>query len=282
MSTLAGRAEPGSWLDRMVRRGGVLPRRSRPREVKTAFVLSGGGNLGALQVGMLQALFERHIQPDLIVGCSVGAVNGAGLAAQPSLEGIRHLETMWGKVEEFEVMPQSWIPSPMQLAKRGSSIHGNAGLRRLIEYGLTVPTFERLPVPFTCVATEVETAEERWFTQGSLVLPILASAALPTVFPPVVIDGKRYLDGGVVNDVPISRALELGANRLVVLHVGMFEGPQSEPRRPIDVARWAYWLARQNRFRRDLAAVPASCEVLLVGPGRGRGSSSAISATPPS
>ena len=246
------------------RRGTATPER-------VAIVLSGGGNLGALQVGMLRALLERGIRPDLVVGCSVGAVNGAALAADPTLRGVAHLEELWRRVADFRVMPPSRLPSPLQMARRGTAIHRNDGLRRLLEHGLLVPTFEQLRVPFTCVATDVDTAEEAWFERGSLVDAILASAALPAVFPPMVIDGRRYLDGGVVNDVPITRAVERGATRLYVLQTGVPEIPPTNPRRPFDVAVWAYWLARRNRLSRDLAALPPEVTyTLLVPPGRPR------------
>ena len=197
---------------------------------------------------MLRALLERGMRPDLVVGCSVGAINGAAVAADPTLRGIARLEELWRRVDEFGVMPPSRLPSPLQMARRGAAIHRNDGLRRLLEHGLLVPTFEQLRVPFTCVATDVDTAEEAWFERGSLVEAILASAALPAVFPPMVIDGRRYLDGGVVNDVPVTRAVELGATHLVVLQTGVPEIPPTDPRRPFDVAVWAYWLARRNRL----------------------------------
>lgn len=233
---------------------------------RVAFVLSGGGNLGALQVGMLRALVERRIQPSLVLGCSAGAINGAGFAANPSRAGVRRLEELWAKVTEFEVMPATWVPSTVQLARRGASIHPNDGLRRLIEFGLDVECFHELALRFECVATDVDSAEEVWFHEGPLAGAILASAALPTVFPPVERDGRRYLDGGIVNDIPINRAVELGATRIYVLHVGLRGGGLPEPRRPLDVALWTYWLARRARYQRDRAAIPAGVQLIELAP----------------
>ncbi len=244
----------------MDRRGGTPPAE------RVAFVLSGGGNLGALQVGMLRALVERRIQPELVVGCSVGAINGAGFAADPSRRGIRHLEQMWARVPEFEVMPSTWVPSTVQLAKRGASIHANDGLRRLIEFGLTVERFDELQMHFECVATDVDSAEEVWFGDGGLLDAILASAALPTVFPPVERDGHRFLDGGIVNDIPLDRAVALGATRIYVLHVGLKDGALPEPKRPLDVALWTYWLARRARYQRDRAQLPPGVELIELAP----------------
>jgi NTE family protein len=236
----------------------------RHRPERTAFVLSGGGNMGALQVGMLRALFERHIRPDLVVGCSVGAVNGAAVALEPSLSMVGRLEEVWVDLEHRDLLPAGLIPATVQLARRGVALHSNAGLRTLIEQVLGDRTFADLPVPFQCVATDILAAREVWFSEGPLVEPILASAALPAVLPPVEIDGVRYMDGAVLNDVPVTRAVSLGATRVYVLHTGTFERPRPEPRRPLDIALQAYWIARRARFQRDLAQLPTDVDVTIL------------------
>ena len=119
-------------------------------------------------------------------------------------------------------------------------------------------------MPFQCVATDVAGVREVWFSSGPLVVALLASAALPAVYPAVEIDGVRYLDGGIVNDVPVSRAVELGATRIYVLQVGSFTRPRPEPRRPLDVAVQSYWIARHYRFKRDLLAMPPGVEVHVL------------------
>jgi len=245
----------------------TLRERVRRRPASVAFVLGGGGNLGAVQVGMLRALAERGIVPDLIVGSSVGALNGLAFAQEPSLVGVARLEQLWRTIDGREVMPSSWVPTAVQFARRGTAIHDNEGLRRTIEALRLVERFEDLAVRFECVATDLDGAREVWFGSGPLVEPILASAALPSVYPPVVIDGVRYIDGAVVNDIPVSRAVELGARRLYVLHVGSFDRPRPEPRRPLDVAVHAYWIARRHRFHRDLATLPKDVEAVVLPPG---------------
>ena len=109
--------------------GGKPPGRKPKR---TAFVLSGGGNLGALQVGMLRALFERRIRPDLVLGCSVGALNGAAIAAEPSLATVGRLQDLWRDIADQDVMPAGLLPTTVQLARKGVSLHENANLRRVI------------------------------------------------------------------------------------------------------------------------------------------------------
>ena len=235
--------------------------RRRPR---TAFVMGGGGNLGAVQVGMLRAVLEREILPDLVVGCSVGALNGAAVAAQPTLTTIDRLADLWRGLTGEDIWPAGRLTGPWQLLRRGDSLHSNRGLRRIIEGALAVRQFEELAVPFECVATSLTTGMAHWFSSGRLVDPILASAALPAVFPPVTINGDRYIDGGVVDNVPISRALALGAHRVVVFHVGNIARRRPEPRRPLDVLVHAFSIGRGHRFHVDLASLPDGVEAIVL------------------
>lgn len=223
---------------------------------RVAFVLSGGGNLGAVQVGMLRALLEHDIRPDLIVGCSVGALNGAALADMPTIEGVERLEKVWRAVDGNDLMPRNLLPNAVALARKGESIHDNEGLRNLFNEAMGARSFDELSVPFQCVATDVIGVREVWFEKGPLVNAVLASAAMPALYPSVEIDGVKYLDGAIVNDVPLTRAVELGATTLYILHVGSFSRPRAQPRRPLDVAVQAYWIARHHRYKRDLEALP--------------------------
>jgi NTE family protein len=217
---------------------------------------------------MIRALAERGIRPDLILGCSVGAINGAGLAEDPAPAGVGRLERLWRDLDGKQLMPSGVLPPAVALARKGEAISDNAGLRRELEERLTARTFEELAVPFQCVATDVIGVREVWFTSGPLIDPILASAALPAVYPSVVIDGVRYLDGAIVDDVPVGRAVELGARTIYVLQVSGFARPRPEPRRPLDVAIQSYWIARHHRFKRELEAVPPEVEVHLLPTGQ--------------
>ena len=220
---------------------------------------------------MLRALAERGIVPDLVVGCSVGALNGVAYCQDPTVDGVNELEDLWRSLDAKQLMPNGWLPIARQLARKGSAVlNSNEGLRRVIESILRVRTFDELAIRFQCVATAVEEAKETWFVEGPLVPAVLASSAIPAVYPPVTVDGVRYVDGAVVNDVPISRAVELGARRLYVLHVGSFDRPRREARRPLDMAVQAYWIARRHRFHRDLATLPAGVEAVVLRPGEAR------------
>jgi NTE family protein len=234
-----------------------------------AFVLSGGGNLGAVQVGMLRALAERGIHADLVLGSSVGALNGAAYAADPTLEGIERLERTWlGLRGKDDVMPSSsWLPLTAQFVRRkGGATHRNDGLRDLIDMALgPLRDFEALQVPFECVVTDIEAAEPVWFAEGpNLKDAVLASSALPAVYPPVEIDGVRYLDGAIVDDVPIGRAVQLGAAEVYVLTVGALDRPWLEPRRPLDMAIQAYWILRRYRYKQVLRSVPDDVAVHVL------------------
>ena len=231
-------------------------------------MLSGGGNLGAIQVGMLRALVEHEIVPDVVLGCSVGALNGAGFALEPNAVGVERLVQHWQNTTSYELMPSSRIPSALQLLRKGASLHSNEGLRRGIERLLgRGRQFDEMQLPFQCVATHADRAVERWFDEGDVTEAILASAALPAVYPPVIIDGERYVDGGVVDNVPIARAVELGCREIYVLHVGPHGRPDVEIRRPLDGALLAYWIARNSRFARDLASLPPRVEAIVLPPG---------------
>jgi len=226
------------------------------RRPKVAFVLGGGGHNGAYEVGMLRALFEHGITPDVVVGTSVGAMNGAAVAASPSLKTVEKLRDVWMTLNEDQIFGGSILSGAANLVRTRTSLHSNRALRDTLEQLLPVKTFEDLQVPFHCVAASIERAAEQWFSDGPLVDAILASAAVPGVLPPVEIGNEHFVDGGIVNSIPISRAVELGAKKIYVLQVGRVETPLAPPRTPVQVALVAFEIARRHRFARDLATLP--------------------------
>ena len=132
--------------------------------------------------------------------------------------------------------------------------------------------FDDLAVPFQCVAACIEDAAEQWFATGSLIDAILASSAVPGLLPPVEISGRHFVDGGVVNSIPVSRAYELGAKTIYVMHVGHVDDALEVPSAPWDVAVVAFEIARRHRFASDLASVPddTTVHVLPTGAEEGR------------
>ena len=212
--------------------------------------------MGACEVGMLRALFERGVHPGLIVGTSIGAMNGAAAAVEPSLDAIDRLEEVWTTLDRNEVFSGSVLAGAKTLVKTRTALQPNLPLRRLIEKMLPAKTFEELSVPFQCVAASIERAAEHWFDSGPLVDAILASSAVPGILPPVKIDGEHFIDGGIVNSIPIARAVDLGAKEIYVLHVGRIERPLSAPKNPWQVGMVSFEVARRHRFARDMASLP--------------------------
>lgn len=230
----------------------------------TAIVLGGGGNLGATQVGMLRALLERGVTPSVLIGCSVGALNAAGLAAEPTMAGIERLEEVWRNLDGEAIVASGRLSALWLLTRKYRSLQANDGLRQLIETSLPFRRFEEARIPLHVVATSLRSGGERWFSRGPVVEPILASAALPAVFPPVEINGELLIDGAVVNNVPISKAVELGASRIYVLHVGNFERPRRAPKRPLDALLQSFSIARNYRFQQETETAPTGCELVVL------------------
>jgi NTE family protein len=135
-------------------------------------------------------------------------------------------------------------------------VHGRGPLRQLLADHLTVERIEDLVVPFQCVAASIERAAEHWFTEGSLSDAVMASAAVPGLLAPVRIGDEHFLDGGLVNSIPVSRAVELGARTVYVLQVGRIDRPLTAPTRPWEVAQVAFEIARRHRFATDMARLP--------------------------
>lgn len=230
----------------------------------TAFVLGGGGVLGSAEVGMLRALLEHGIIPDLIVGSSVGALNGAALACSPDLAGVAALAGTWSQLQARDVFSSSVVGQVANLVRHGTHLHDNSPLRSLIEQSVGGARFEDLQVPFECVAACVETAGAHWFDRGPVVDAVLASCAVPGLLPPVRIAGRHYLDGGLVASVPVGRAVDRGARRVFVLHVGRLEQPLAVPSRPWEVATVAFEIARRHQFADDMSRLPEGVEVHLL------------------
>lgn len=224
---------------------------------RTAFVLGGGGVLGAAEVGMLRALLEAGVVPDLVVGTSVGAINGAFLAADPSVAATGRLAELWQSLAGSDgVFSGSVVTRAATAVRSGTHLHGPEPLRELLAAHLPVQRIEDLAVPFQCVAASIERAAEHWFTDGPLPEAVLASCAVPGLLAPVRIGDEHYLDGGLVNSIPVSRAVELGARTVYVLQVGRVERPLSPPRLPWQVAVVAFEVARRHRFAADMARLP--------------------------
>ena len=183
---------------RMLRR---LLRGRRP----VAFVLSGGGSLGAIQVGMLQALFDAGIKPDMLIGTSVGAVNAAWVGGWPNSEGVARLAEIWKGLRRDDVFPLGWTAAAGLLG-RSNHLISNAGLRSVLERHIPYERLEQAQVPVHVVASELRNGRASVLSSGPAVPALLASCAIPGVFPPVTIGKRDLVDGGVANHTPIEAA----------------------------------------------------------------------------
>ena len=235
----------------------------------TAFVLGGGGVLGAVEVGMLRALFEHGIEPDLVLGTSVGAINGALVARDPSLDVIGRLTELWAQAAESrEVYGDRPLRTVRRAVSSGTHIYSPRPLAQRLRDELGELTFADLQVRFEVCAASIERAAEHWFTQGPVVDAIVASAAVPGLLPPARVETEHgvehFLDGGIVNSIPLGRAVERGATRVFVLQVGRVDRPLAAPRRPWDVARVSFEIARRHRFTRELETLPEGVQAHVL------------------
>jgi NTE family protein len=229
-----------------------------------AFVLSGGGILGAHEVGMLHALADREVKADLILGTSVGAINGAVFAADPTVEGVRGLSELWLDSRNSELSASTLVRRVTTLARSGTHLEPLEAARARLAAALPVDRVEDLTVPFQCVAASIERAAEHWFTSGPLVDVVLASCAVPGILPPVEIGDEHFIDGGIVNSIPVARAVALGAGTIYVLQVGRLEKPLQAPRWPWEVGLVAFEVARRHRFSHDLESLPDGIELHVL------------------
>jgi NTE family protein len=197
--------------------------RSSPR---TAFVLSGGASLGALQVGMLRALYARGIQPDLLVGTSVGALNAAFIASRPqTVETADRLADVWCRMRRDDVFPLSLRALIVGLAGRRDHLVPGDAVRRLVREHVEFTDIEHAAIPLHVVAFDPHEQAEVLLSAGPAVDVITAAASIPGVFPSVRVGQRSLIDGGVANNTPLSHAVALGAERVFIL-------PTKDSRRP--------------------------------------------------
>src|SRR3954452_5625530 len=191
------------------------------RNSPVAFVLSGGGSLGAVQVGMVHALYERGIRPDLIVGTSAGAINGAFLAARPPTTATAiALAQQWRATRRGDVFPLRPLAGLRGFVGSNNHLVPATGLQRLVGNHIGHARLEDLPIPLHIVAVDVLTGEELLLSAGSAADAVMASSAIPGVLPPAPWGQRLLMDGGVANNTPISHAVALGAREIYVLPAG--------------------------------------------------------------
>ncbi len=232
-----------------------------------AFVLSGGASLGAIQAGMLRALYERRVAPDFIVATSVGAVNGAFIASRPTTPATADLlGDVWRRIHRTEVFPPNLVSGLLGFLGRRNSLIPSSGLRRLLETHVELRRLDEAPIPLHVIAVDLKSAYEQRLSEGDAIEAVLASAAIPALFPPVRWNGAELIDGGVANNTPISHALELGATEIYVLPTGYACALRAAPGSALGMGLHALSLLIQQRLIMEIAALENRARLVVLPP----------------
>lgn len=233
----------------------------------TAFVLSGGASLGAVQVGMLRALVEQDIVPDVLVGTSAGALNSAYVAGHGlTTSGVDSLADVWANLRARSLFPLDPARTMGALVGRSSALCSDRGLRQLLDEHLGFERLEESPVPLVVVATDLFSGREVALTSGSAQQAILASCALPAVFAPVEYGETMLVDGGLANNTAVSEAVRAGASTIYVLPSGYSCAIATPPRTPVAAAAHALAVLTHQRMVADIALYAGTVDLVVLPP----------------
>jgi NTE family protein len=235
-----------------------LARGTRP----VAFVLSGGGSLGAIQVGMLKALLDSGVKPDMLIGTSVGAVNAAWVAGAPDGGGVADLAEIWKGLRRDDVFPLGWTAAA-GLIGRSNHLISNGGLRAILERNLPYERLEQAQIPVHVVASELKSGRAVTISHGPAVPALLASCAIPGVFPPVTIGQQELVDGGVANHTPIDAAVRLGAQRIYVLPIG-YPWLHEEPANALGMVLQALARLVEQRLESEITTYRDAADIIVI------------------
>jgi NTE family protein len=229
---------------------------------KVAFVFQGGGSVAATQVGMLRALLDAGITADLAVGSSSGALNAVAFAEMPTYEGVDRLEQLWLSMRRKSIAPITFPSIISALIGRSPALLPNTAMRRFLESAAISRNLEDTELPVHVVATDIADGLTVLLSSGDLVTALLASAAFPGLYPPVLIGSRHLIDGGVAADIPVLQAEALGATRTYVLPAALSDQPDTLPRGPVPLAFRAVGQVLDAVSRRDIAMAKGDVHML--------------------
>jgi len=235
------------------------------RRPTTAFVLAGGGSFGAIQVGMMHALAKHGVTPDMVVGSSVGALNGAYYAGDPTLKGVLQLETIWRGLSRHDVFPINWRTLLGFLWRRDFLI-SHDGIRKLIEDHLPYRNLQEAKLPLHIVTTNIVSGDSVVLSEGSAAEAIVASTAIPGAFAPVHYRNFYLVDGAISANTPISIAVRKGANRLIILPTGHACAAEAPPVGAVGNALHALTLLISRQLISELEGIDPGIEYYVVPP----------------
>ena len=233
---------------------------------KIAFVFSGGSSFGSMEVGMLKALIEYGITADFVVGTSVGALNATYYAYHPDIEGVQKLEEIWYSIQSKDIFPISPFKTILRIIKGKNYLIDPSGLEKLLVNVLPCKNLEDTKIPVHVVATDVLTGEEVVFSSGQAVQRLLASAAIPVTYPSVKIGNHLLMDGGVLNNTPISTAIKFGATKVIVLPTGYTCDRREAPSSLIEMVLTSYSYMQHQKLATDIEFYKEKVKLKVIPP----------------
>jgi NTE family protein len=232
---------------------------------RTAFVFAGGGSFGAIQVGMLHSLAAHGISADMVVGSSVGALNGAYYAGNPTLKGVLQLETIWRGLTRHDVFPVTWR-TLMGFLWRRDFLIPHDGIRKLIDDHIPYRNLQDAPVPVHIVTTDIISGDSVVLSEGSTAEAIVASTAIPGAFAPIRYKDFYLADGAISSNTPARVAVAKGAQRLIILPTGYACATHAPPVGAVANALHALTLLIARQLVSELEGLDSSIEYFVVPP----------------
>ena len=230
------------------------------------FVMGGGGAFGAAQVGMLEALAEANVRADLVAGTSIGAINGVVVASDP-VGAAHRLSHVWHHLGTQTILPGGLPRLVRTLWRTRTHLFDTPAIGELVAGEIPEHDISELAIPYLAMAVDADTSAPVELTSGPVLSAILASSALPGVFPAATHEGRDFYDGGLVSNVPVLEALAMGAKSLVVLDCQFPDQPLPRPTTLAEAVMYAITITMRQQVLRDLPVAAQQVPVLyLPGP----------------